>query len=557
MTARRHFPWLYLVPAAFCLLALLSCAKVGMPPGGPEDKIGPSVVASYPSNNAVTVPRKLVARLVFSKPVNKASVEAALFLSPDPRQRLMYRWRGQTLELIYLDSLLENRTYVISVGSQAKDLRGNPVGESITIAFSTGISIDRGAINGWLADVAAPQAVNLWAYPLNGDSVPDPIVTPAEYRLQAGSDGHFRLDYLRAGRYRVFAVNDRNHDGLWNPASERIGIPPWDVTVRDSSSVPWLSFRLESQDTTPVAVRAVREVHERLIDVRLSRDIASLQTVLLSATGDSNRQLAAYPDTSGRDLWHVFPDQALTAGAWRVFAGGTDLFGHSWSGSDTLTARARPDTARPKILHSDPATRGRARIAPPFMRLEFDKPVAVDSLAPWDFFFVKADTDSVETRVRIDSARFLDLTPSQPFAEGVNYRLRFNGKLVHDLSDNLFFDTTMVMGFSIYYPDSLGTLEGSLVASAPGPYVVRVLTLKGNQEVASATPSKPGSFVIDRLTAGKYLLEVIRDTDGNGVYSYGRFQPFQFAEPFILSPDTITIRARWQFEQRVVWPETR
>ncbi len=555
-SACRRFRWFAIVPAIFGLLALFSCAKVGVPPGGPEDKTGPSIVQCYPANNAVIVPRKLVARLVFSEPVNRSSVEAALFLSPDPRQRLMYRWRGQSLELIYLDSLLENRTYVISVGSQAKDLRGNPVGESITIAFSTGIAIDRGAISGWLADAESPQAVNLWAYELTADFAPDPRITPAEYSLQAGSDSRFHLGYLRAGRYRVYAVIDRNHDGLWNPAAERLAIPPWDVTVRDSSYVPWLSFRLESQDSTPVTVRAAREVHARLFDVRVSRDIRALQTTLLSESGDSNRQLATYPDTSGRDLWHVFPERELTAGTWRVFTTGADLFGNLWTAVDTLIARARPDTARPKIVRSDPPLRGKARTVAPRMRIEFDEPIAVDSLAPWEFCFLRADTDSVDARVSIDSALFLDLTPAQPFEEGVRYRLRFNGKRLHDLSGNVFFDTTMVMPFSFYPVDSLGTFEGDLTGAGAGPFIVRALTLKKRQEVATVTMPGSGRFAIDRLPAGKYLLEVIRDADGSGAYSYGRFQPFQFAEPFILPPDTITIRARWQFEQRVTWPET-
>jgi uncharacterized protein (DUF2141 family) len=537
------------------MLLMLSCAKVGPPPGGPEDKIGPVVQQSYPNNNATQVPRKMVARLVFSKPVNYQSVEAALFLSPDPRQRLRYRWRsGHILELIYMDSLEANRTYVISVGSQAKDLRGNPAGSTNTVAFSTGDQIDRGRIAGWVSDIATPQAVSLWAYQMRGDSVSDPIHEEADYRLQAGSDGLFLFSYLRFGRYRVYAVTDKNFDGFWNPTSELLGIPPWDVTVADSASLPWLSFKLAAQDSAPAQIRGVREIFDTQVDVRMSRVVSSL-TASFDATGqESIAQAASAIDSNGSDTWHVFTPKPLAAGDWIVKASGKDLFGKPWQSQDSLQVRAREDTASPHILYSDPLAGSRVRIPPEVIRITFNQPIRLDSLFA-ESAFLFADSDSAAISIPNRTALTVDVKPAKPMIDGKNYKLRMNGTLIQNLAGRTLSDTTVALPFSIYARDSLGGIRGELAADVNGQYLYRLLSLRDHREICSTSAKGPGPFRIEFLPAGKYLLEIIRDNNKDGQFSYGGMWPHEFAEPYIQSPDTVTIRARWDYETHVNWTE--
>ncbi|HEY3295957.1 MAG TPA: Ig-like domain-containing protein [bacterium] len=547
-----------ILPAVLLTMLLaLSCARIGAPPGGPEDKTGPRVVSSFPVPDTTNVPRKLVARLVFSKPVNHKSVEAALYMSPDPRQRLRYHWHGNTLDLIYLDSLLENRTYVISMGSQAKDTRGNPAGTTTTVAFSTGSRIDRGSVDGWVSDVAAPQAVSVWAYHLRGDTVPNPISDEADYRLQVGSDSRFHFGYLREGRYRVFAVNDRNFDGLWNPSAEPIGIPPWDVTVGDSLT-PWLSFRLMMQDSAAPTLRALREFNEHEMDVRTSRAVPVLQGHFVSGTGDSIRQLDAFPDSAGSEIWRVFPERPLTAGLWTVTVSGMDNLGLRFTATDTVSARALPDTARPHMT-TDPAARMMTRIPPSAMHLMFDKPVTLDSLAPINFRMTAGtDTDTVVVRLQIRNPHMWDVVPATPLLAGKPVKLRFDGRAVRDLAGHTLLDTTVNVQFGVLSPDSMGGIKGELATKVSAPYLYRMLSFKGRTtEVAKTVAPGPGAFSLELLPVGKYLIEVTRDANRDSTYSYGRMWPFNFSEPFLTSPDTVTIRARWEYETQINWQDNR
>lgn len=546
---RRDFRVLYVLVA----LGLSSCAKMGAPPGGPEDKTGPLLVSNYPEVNAVNVPRSMVARLEFSEPVNRSSVEAALFLSPDPLQRLRYRWRGQILELVYLDELEEDRTYVISVGNQAKDLRGNPTGETFTIAFSTGSRIDRGRVEGWVTDQETPQGVSIWAYVPPTESGIDPSSKSPEYRIQPDETGRFRLGYMRAGAYRVFAIVDRDRNGLWNPSVEPIGLPPWDVSVTDTT-VSWVSFKLAIQDTVPPALRSVKEVHPFEIQLRTTAPVDTLSAVFVSQAGDTTHALDEYADVEESDTWHVFTEERLAAGKWLATAAGTSQFGEMWADTESLEVRDRADTTRPKILSSDPPIKGRARNVLPDLTLEYAEPVVLDSTGLADAYLIDPDRDSVTVRFQQQTPRIVHVIPDSAFIPG-NYSLTLNGAAIRDMSGNDFGDSTMELRFGFYTLDSLGSLRIKFSASSHR-YVLDLFAVKGHERIETRVITAPTDVVYADLPAGKYTLEIIRDINSDSSYTFGRMAPWQFSEPYIVPPDTISIRAKWEQEISVTWPES-
>ena len=526
---------------------------MGVPPGGPEDKSGPKIVAVYPKSDSTGVSRKLVARLEFSEPVNKSSVEAALFLSPDPVQRLRYRWRGNRLDLEYLDSLDANRTYVISLGSQAKDVRGNPAGTSYTVAFSTGNHIDRGRINGWLTGEENPQAVSIWAYRMGSDTLPDLMDKQSEYKIQSDKDGNFQFAYLRSGRYRLFAVHDLNHDGLWNPDREKIGVPPWDVSVTDSTA-PWVSFAMAMQDTAPAQVRSVREVNQALYELRFTRAVNAVHADFVSANGDTVRAPAPYVDPSAETTWRVFPDSMLSTGLWRVAASGSDQMGLAWTDLDTVEVRVKPDTSKPHILASFPADRATLRNLPDSIFVEFDKPVTLDSsVVPWTWMI--AERETLNVRFAKTSVRDFTLRADSALVRGKSYYLVINGKAIRDYAGHALGDTTMFVRFGIFSEDSLGAIIGNIVTDKPAQYLADVIEVPGGKATYHSVTNPPHPFRIDLLPPRKYRFQLTRDADGDFTYFAGRMSPFKFSEPFLILPDTVAVRARWEQEVTLNWKE--
>ena len=118
---------------ALVLLAT-SCAKVGLPSGGPVDKEAPRILSHYPAADALVVARDEVVEIAFSEAMDRERTEEALFVSP--AGPLQLKWRGTTRLQVAMP-LAEERTYVLTVGTGARDVRGNSLAQSFTLAFAT------------------------------------------------------------------------------------------------------------------------------------------------------------------------------------------------------------------------------------------------------------------------------------------------------------------------------------------------------------------------------------------------------------------------------------
>jgi hypothetical protein len=182
----------------------------------------------------------------------------------------------------------------------------------------------------------------------------------------------------------------------------------------------------------------------------------------------------------------------------------------------------------------------------------FDEPVSLDSLGRGDLQLVASDSDTVAATFRANDAVTLIVVPAA-LARGTDYRLRLYGPRLRDAAGNALADSLWELSFGIYASDSLGALRGQIAASEAGRYMLSARRVKGGGDVAYETVTGPGSFEIDRLPAGQYVLQVARDADGDHAFSFGRLRPFRFSDPFLQSPDTVTIRVRWEYETTVQW----
>ena len=96
-------------PAAVLVaLVLAGCAKMAAPPGGPVDKTGPEVVATYPIENALEVSGIEYIAIDFSENIEKKSIKEAIFISPSFSEKPEFRWKGRQLRIIPPDSLAES-----------------------------------------------------------------------------------------------------------------------------------------------------------------------------------------------------------------------------------------------------------------------------------------------------------------------------------------------------------------------------------------------------------------------------------------------------------------
>lgn len=216
------------VRAAVALATLLvtaACAKIEAPSGGPEDREGPKILFHTPADLSTAVPRDARVTIGFSERMDRQSVEDWLFVTPDLPVGTRDWERGE-LTLSFRAPLDTAATYVVLLGTGAKDRRGNVLAEPLQIAFTAGSAPAAGAISGKLEGVKQKTSgLLVWSYNLDKLSaeertagVPDFDSHDPDRIAQADAKGEFLLRGLVPGaRHLVYALVDVDANRRYTP----------------------------------------------------------------------------------------------------------------------------------------------------------------------------------------------------------------------------------------------------------------------------------------------------------------------------------------------------
>lgn len=212
---------------AFAVLGA-ACAKIEPPSGGPEDKQSPTVLYFTPADQAGGIPRDTRVLIGFSERMDRQAVEDWILVTPalpiGARE-----WTAGDLTLSFRAPLDTASTYVLLLGTGAKDRRGNALAEPLQIVFSAAPEAVRGAIAGKLEGVKQKTSgLLVWAYNVENLSgsesragLPDFAAHDPDRVAQADSKGEFRLRGLRPGaRYLVYALADLDANRRYSPGED-------------------------------------------------------------------------------------------------------------------------------------------------------------------------------------------------------------------------------------------------------------------------------------------------------------------------------------------------
>jgi hypothetical protein len=253
--------------------AVVACASMESPPGGPPDDAPPVLVSVTPDTGAVNA-RPRVAVFQFDEVVSErprtATQLADLFLISPATGAPRIDWERRSVEVRPRNGWRPNTTYTVTLLPGLADLRGNARTDGATVTFSTGATIARSALRGLVFDWVAGRVVPA-AY-VEAISHPDSVV----YVATSDSSGMYEVRNIPPGEYTVRGLVDANRNReldireLWDSVR---------VTIADSARVELLTH---AHDTIPpridqVAVRdtfTLRVTTDRPLDPGLTIDPA-------------------------------------------------------------------------------------------------------------------------------------------------------------------------------------------------------------------------------------------------------------------------------------------
>ncbi len=551
------------VIAGFLLLFLASCARQGMPPGGPEDRTPPHIISTNPQNRATHVSTSTPIQLTFSEKIDRKSIENILFLAPAPKKPFRLKWHGKTLSLLLPDTLLANQTYLVTVGTSVRDQHGNPMRESFTLAFSTGSQLDNGQIVGRVFAKTSVLNFQIWGYLLRLTPAPDPRIDSPQYQTQCDAQGHFLLQNLSPGHYRLFAVNDKDGNRRYDPGYDAIGFPTRDafLTRKDSTDGP-LFFRAAVQDTTRPEIVSAFATDENHVQIRMSEPVD-----FLDAKNPGNFAIFVKNNPAGGRLTirvsyrnYLNPNQLILvtigqdSSKMYVLKMGSvhDRAGNLIdSTKDFISFRgsALPDTIPPQVVRVFPVDSAKAVLPDEQISCAFSE--AIDTLRADSVLLMQnSNGDTIPGQTVWLQPDIFHFKPLKSLKENQFYRWHLMASRIFDFEGNhLKSDSTKI--FRVVPQDTLSEIAGTIEdadSSAVGPIYLHLIQTNPPNLKKSIKLNKPGACRFKDILPGKYRLSAFRDRDRNRKFSMGQLKPFRFSERFFFYPDTILVRSKWPNE---------
>jgi hypothetical protein len=502
------------------------------------------------------VPLQSPVTIRFSEAMDRREVERALYIFPAPPAPPDLAWDGATL-VIEPDTAWEpEQTYVITLQVEARDRRGNRLTSARQLAFSTGAQVDSGSVSGTILRSLRPQGgATALCYRVDGDPI-NPELDSADYMVVADAGGHFEFEFLSPGGYRVFGLDDRDRDWLWNIGSEWIAVPAGDIYLADSGEhVDLPPLHLSALDTVRAVPTACRRRGDRFVQVEFDRatDALALSRCRLTAygaPGDPSAATRVYVlDTLATTVWGEFADLPAAARDLVVQLPGLQPRADTCALEVAGTGDASP--IQLERIDPDPATPTLTAVEA--LYLTFDSPLAALSRAEVD---LTTPVDTLVGRVRLANPLMLAIEQKDGPLPAGPVTVHIEPDLVRTSGGQMWpADSAVDIAVASPYADSTGDFEifwvppdsestnyrlGCLSLATPGAGLWRSL--------AAEAP------VRGVLAPGAYQLQLLADVDGDGRRDPGWPDPFQPSEALWLLPDTLQIRARFTTEFHLPLP---
>lgn len=202
-------------------IAIVSCAKIVAPTGGPLDFDPPVLVSSKPVQEKTNFDAKSF-ELFFDEYVALKNASQQLVVSPPLAKKPRIIPKGKSVLIEINNKLEDSTTYTFNFGNSIVDNNeGNPL-ENFRYIFSTGDKLDSLSVSGTVINAFTlkpekdPVAVMLYAN-LNDTA---PVKTVPTYMGRTDSRGVFSIQNIRKGKYRFYAVADANQNLKYDKGSE-------------------------------------------------------------------------------------------------------------------------------------------------------------------------------------------------------------------------------------------------------------------------------------------------------------------------------------------------
>ncbi|MFW5973525.1 MAG: Ig-like domain-containing domain, partial [Bacteroidota bacterium] len=442
----------------------------------------------------------------------------------------------------------DNTTYILTIGTEFRDVGGNRLSDPISVAFSTGETIDQGEIAGRVVEPDRGDPVpdvDIYAY--RETSASSELPSRPDFRTQTGTDGTFRFQHLSDDRFFVVALRDANRNRQPDPG-EAVAVPPVEWITADSSGSPqpepWVIAEI---DTLAPQVTRARPLSDRRFEllfnepVILSNRAPEAWVIEDSLSGQSYTPEAIYTRPAEERSIFVLADGPLPPHTHRIVTGA--VADSSGNRADQLEAYVVPgaliDTLTTRFVNFIPDTSAAAEDVTELLGhqrpgVRFNAPPSDAQIAEW---ITVADT--ARTLAGIETA------------DGTSYALTFDPELGLGERVTLIVETDRIsrrQTFRRLDAGDLGEISGSVtgIDSLFAQPIVQLFEDNATSPLFTVRADSLGAFIFNGVPEGSYRLRAFQPARESNSWFPGRIAPYQRRAPIGWWNEAVNVRPRWE-----------
>lgn len=563
---------------AACCLFSRSCANTTTPPqGGPKDTIPPVLLQTTPAENSTQIPTFGTKIFLLFDEYTVVKNATGIMLSPPTKRRPLAKVKGKNIVVTLPDTLKENQTYTIDFGQALADNNEGNLAPRYVYAFSTGDVIDSLYFTGSIMDSQTLKPIKnatVAIYTDRSDSacfnnIPDAVTKTDDW-------GFFSIRNIKPDSFMVYAFTDEDGDYKYNPDADQIAFcdtafVPYAV-VKDSNTV--FEFRnFNMKDTLKCKAR------KSMMNLLMFKELQSIQYLqnsgrkteksgfLKFSAGDvqinslefmgidSSAVIIQYsPSRDSLDFWinvnYKLEDSLLI----KLNYMKTDSTGtlSPFDESLSLAVMKQPETGTSSSQNNNKAGEKKDKSGKKQKDTVFNiKEAVFNETVEDEGFYIESDLPIV--KVVTDSIIFTETNPKgqvfrkkykfwQDTAIVRRYHLKPEDKMIkgYDYTftfpQGTFFNLDHLpnakkeVKFKIPQDETLCSITLKL-NNVSGQHLVELVDEKGGKALRQFIVKEDKSVTVKYLKAGKYMVRLTKDQNGNGFADTGNLLKRKQPEP--------------------------
>jgi len=507
------------------------CANRVTPEGGPKDTSPPELLSTVPESGLTNFKADEII-LTFNEYVQLKDLSGQLVISPPMKSTPFINARKRSIVIELPDSLKVNTTYLINFGNAIADNNeGNPFPD-YQFLFSTGDWIDSAVVSGNVKiaqNLMTEKDVLVLLYSSNqADSVL--LKIKPDYFSKTDSQGNFIIKNVKNGRYRIFALADKNRNLVFDQNDELVGFESNEINLEDSIKI---DLFLSKQPPKIQKIITSQIIEPGKLMVAFSKPVKNITWNFISVKPDS-----VFSEwTPGRDTVYYYTNPILTEPIKAVyFEEGKPV--------DTVNfqrQRGSSSTA-PKFTgwSFSPANSGTLQAESlPF--IQWSSPLS--HFDPGKFFLTK-DSAAVPFTVKFMDSLHTKIVLDAKWITGV-YQLKLITQAVTDIHGRT--NDSITVAFSVANEREKGSISYKLDVKHPANYLLQLVNEK-HELVRQRPGNQITEGIFEMVDPGVYNLRLVEDSNNNGRWDGSDYLNNIQHEKVIYYSEKIIVRANWDVE---------